>query len=394
MKVKAFLGVCLTLICCGFANLSAAAEKVTATVEQPNRFGMIKVLLGKDLEAVNLEVRGGYKIFDPKTGVKLSRASRAKQNLLRPTLDGIVWGEAFAGYYQIALIPNEPNDYVLINGIQYAGDLYVYQVGNTLNLVNVVPIERYVQSVLNPKVDRDLHPEVLAALAIIERTQAYYLAQKNENALWHVDAQKINYQGLGVCARSNGIDRAVEQTHHLVMKSKSYGIQDGYFNATYTEHCAGKTVPFHLIYRTEGHAYKKPVESPLALANRKDSHWMYQMDVNEFADKLGLEEVTKVEALIDQASGKVYGMHLQSKNENVDLDFIKLQSLLGKEKIKSTDFKVQRKDNTIIFDGFGRGLGVGACLYSAQEMAQRGHSASEILAAFFPNTRISFVEGR
>lgn len=391
MRIRALFGLSLIMMCLGVLKLETAPQK-HVMIEQPNNLGMIKILLFKDLEAANLEVHGGYKLFDPKTGSKIGKGSMKKQYLLRPTLDGITWGEAYPGVFQVALVPNEKEGYFLVNGIQYSGNLYVYQVGNKISLVNEVPIEEFAKSMLNLKVNKLMHPETLAALAIIERTQAYYHALKNQTAFWHLDAQDIGYQGRGVCSRGNGVDKAVDLTHHLVMKSKSYGIQNGFFNATFTKHCGGKTAPYHLIYRKEGHTSKKAVESPLALANRNETHWVHRVDMDTLAEKLGWDGITSFEVFTDQNTGKVYGMKFQNKSESVDLDFFKLQSVLGDTKLKSTDFKVVQKDNMIVFEGYGQGLGVGACLYTAEEMARRGHNAAEILDMFFPGTIIAYMD--
>lgn len=391
MKLKVLFGLCLMIVCLGNCKIDAAPQK-QVMIELPVNLGKIKVLLGKNYEAANLEVHGGYKVFDPKTGSKIGKSSAKKQHLLRPTLDGLAWGEAFPGVFQIALVPNEKEGYFLLDGIQYSGSLYVYQVGNTINLVNEVPIEEFIKSSLNPKVNASMHPEALAAMAIVERTQAYYHALKNQNAFWHLNAKDINYQGRGVCGRNNGVDRAVELTHHLVMKSKAYGIQNGFFNATFTEHCAGKTAPYHLIHRKEGHTSRNPVDSPLALANRNQTHWSHRIDLDSLAEKIGFENITGFEVYADSNTGKVYGMKFQNKNESVEMDFFKLQSVLGDNQLKSTDFQVLQKDNSLVFDGYGQGLGVGACLYTAQEMAKRGHNAAEILDAFFPNTTIAYMD--
>jgi stage II sporulation protein D len=52
----------------------------------------------------------------------------------------------------------------------------------------------------------------------------------------------------------------------------------------------------------------------------------------------------------------------------------------------SSDFTVTIKDDTVIFSGFGKGHGVGLCLYSASALAQNGENAVKILSKFFPET--------
>ena len=383
MKCKAIVGFLFALLCVQVVSLHAEPQQYVL-VDQPNNLGMIKVLLHKGVEAVNLEVHGGYKVLDPKTGHKVAKGSLKKQYLLRPTLDGLVWGEAYPGTFQIALVPNESHGYFLVDGIQYSGNLYVYQIGGSLSLVNEIAIEEYVKTMLNPVVNQNMEHEVLAAMAIIERTQAYYHALLHQNKFWHVNGQELGYQGRAVCGRNNGVDRAVELTHHLVMKSNAYGIHDGFFFATYTANCAGKTAPFHLINRFEGHSYKKSIESPLAFASRNQSHWTHKLFLEDLAEKLDLDAITRFEVFRDADSGKVYGLKFESKDGNKEMSFEQFQTLLGEKKIKSSDFTAESKDNVLFLDGYGEGSGVGACLFTATEMAKRGHNAAEILGIFFP----------
>ncbi len=374
------------------AMLGAHSQRPHAVIEQPITFGMIKILLEKNVEGVNVEVRGGYKVYDPKNGSRIGKGSGDKQYLLRPTLDGLAWGEGYPGVFQVAIVPAEETGAVLVNGIQYAGSIYAYQIGNTISIVNEVPIESFVKSMLSPKVNANLHPEVLAALAIVARTQAYYYAAKNQHAFWHLDAGEIDYRGMGVCFRNNGVEEAADLTHHLVMKSEEYGMKEGFFDATYTPHCAGKTAPYHLIFRKEGFAPHKGIESPLAQANRSQSRWVSSLSKDELARKLGTGEILRHEVYRDSVSGKVYGLRLFTEEGNFEYPISGLQSKLGSNFLKSNDFVLKCTDEKFTFQGHGEGLGVGLCLYTAQEMAKRGENAAGILSFFFPHSKVAFMK--
>lgn len=391
MRLKALLGLCLVV----FSFFPAEANftpKRNVKIEQPSNKGVIKVLLKKDIEAANLEVRGSYKIYDPRTGDKVAKGFMNKQYLLRPTLDGLAWGEQFPGVYQLALVPTSDDTTVLVDGIQYSGDLYVYQIGNTLSLVNVIDIEDFVKAMLNPNVNAKLHPEVLASLAIVARTQAYFYSTKNEGAFWHLDAQKIGYQGACVCSRANGVDQAVDLTHHLVMKSHKHGNGESFFDATFTENCAGKTAPYHVIFRKEGFSAHKGVTSPLAQATRAEYSWGFTLSKETLCERLGLEDFKSYELLKDPTSGKSYGMRFISDETTKSLNFFDLQSSLGDSYLKSSDFIVEDLGESVRFSGFGLGAGTGLCLYSAQEMAARNKNAADILEAFFPEMKITYMD--
>jgi len=95
-----------------------------------------------------------------------------------------------------------------------------------------------------------------------------------------------------------------------------------------------------------------------------------------------------MDLFIDHFSGKVYATRFHDGVHSEDVDFTTLQKALGKDKIKSNDFTVRIKGNIAIFEGYGAGSGVGMCLYSAEQMSERGDNAPQILASFFPQTHL------
>ncbi|MFA5250444.1 MAG: hypothetical protein WC371_03440, partial [Parachlamydiales bacterium] len=56
--------------------------------------------------------------------------------------------------------------------------------------------------------------------------------------------------------------------------------------------------------------------------------------------------------------------------------------------VPSNDFTIEAKGRDLLFKGFGKGHGVGLCLYAASQMAQNGEMAVKILSKFFPGTYI------
>lgn len=386
---KAIFGFSLVVMCLFSVKVNAYSSHVT--IEHPTSSGKIKILLEKDVDGANLEINGGYKIIDPNTGNKIAKGFINKQFLLRPTLDGVAWGEVYPGVFQVAICPQEKNSVMLLNGVQYAGKLFVYQMGDKISVVNELCIEDYVKASLNPAVDSRMDSEVLAALAIVERTNAYYHATKDNSAFWHLDAKEVNYQGSGVCLRDNGIDKAVELTHHLVMKNNKSRNIEGFFAALYTENSAGKTAPYQVVFKKDGNA-TAGVEAPIALAKKKQAHWTADLSMNELADHLGWDCVTHHEVLTDKVSGKVKTVRFYNEKELKEYTYPKLQKLLGSNVIKSSEFNLRFHDNAFTVDGYGAGSGVGLCLFSAIELAKKNHNAADILKQFFPQTKIVFMD--
>ena len=128
------------------------------------------------------------------------------------------------------------------------------------------------------------------------------------------------------------------------------------------------------------------MDAPHAALARQDSKWTYLISKKNLAKLLDIPLVKSVEVFVDQSSGKSYGLRINDNSETHDIDFFTLQERLGKAHILSSDFNVSVKEDAILFTGFGKGHGVGLCLYSASALAQNGDNAVKILAKFFPET--------
>ena len=139
-------------------------------------------------------------------------------------------------------MPTSSQTTILINGIQYRGCVEIYTVNGELNVINEVDVENYLKSTLTLQFPKEKDAEVLDALAIVARTQAYYYIARNPGVFWHVEANKAGYEGYGIVLQNPHIDRAVESTRHMVMTYK-----DAPFAATWTKNSAeNRHLRFHL----------------------------------------------------------------------------------------------------------------------------------------------------
>ena len=172
------------------------------------------------------------------------------------------------------------------------------------------------------------------------------------------------------------------------MHSTTLGIHNGAFNATFTEHCAGKTAPFHVIYRKEGYAHQDEVAAPYAAQDRDNVEWNYKISRDKLAHKMGLSEIASYELFKDDHVDKVYGVRFSDGSRQSDYTISQLQGLLGDKNLKSSDFVVSSSDDNLSFTGHGVGLGTGLCVFSAEKMANKGKNAADILSHFFPHTSI------
>ena len=55
------------------------------------------------------------------------------------------------------------------------------------------------------------------------------------------------------------------------------------------------------------------------------------------------------------------------------------------------DFTVNIKGNIAIFEGFGEGVSSGLCIFSAEQMSDRGDEVPYILETFYPESELKKI---
>ncbi len=359
-----------------------ASTQEEASEQSTTKPAMVKVLLKKEAEGALVEVKGNYQVIDPLTKKVISSGIKGKRFYLYPHKEGVKWGENFLGVYQIKIISNSPETSILVDGIQYKGNLEIYHIDGHITLINEVDIENYLKSTLAPRFAHHIQGVVMDALAIVARTNIYHQVVHNHDAYWHVDAKEVDYRGHAATLFNLNVDRAIDNTRYLIM---TYEKQP--FATTWNENCAGKTASYQSIFR-KNVSSPGGIKSAFAERARKESHWTFSVPKVKIAKIAKTNRITNLDLYIDSNSEKVYAIRIQDGSHFKEVDFFHLQKGLGKNNLLSNDFTVSIEGNSVIFDGFGEGCSVGLCIYSATQMAIRGDSAPEILETFYPYSHI------
>ncbi|PIS01701.1 MAG: hypothetical protein COT84_01300 [Chlamydiae bacterium CG10_big_fil_rev_8_21_14_0_10_35_9] len=364
-------------------HLYSSNDNTALEVKRPEN---IRVLLEKDISGAVLEVKGPYYIFNPEDGSRISSGLLGKRFLVHGLQNGIKWGEQFPGIHQVYIVPRSEETSILVNGIQYEGAIAVFQIEDKISIVNDIDIEKYIKAILTPKFPFPLETEVMAAVAILARTNAYYYVSKGGlHSFWDVDAKDVGFQGCALVDSSSFITKGVDSTKNLIMIHPYQG-KNVPFAAKWTEHSAGKTAPFRSIFRFDGHAPNLSISTPHAELDKDDTKWSFIISKIKLAKLLNVSNIDKLELFTDKDSNKIYGARVINGSEKKDFNFIDLQNRLNKDLLKSSEFTISQAAESITFTGFGSGHGVGLCLHSAAALAQNGDNAVQILARFFPQT--------
>lgn len=368
------------------SHIEAMQSDLSLSPAKTQKPATIKVLLHKDSKGILLEARGPFQVVNPENGRRISSSRKGKRFYLYPHQEGIKWGENFLGIFQLQIVPMHADTTFLVNGIQYSGALEIYHIEGNLSIINEVNVETFLKSTLTQKFQSNYPTPVVDAVAIIARTDAYYHALLNHEAFWHVDAKEIGYEGVALTYQNLIVERAIDHTKHLVMT-----YEDQPFPATWTENCGGKTAPYQTIFR-KNTPTPPGIDSVFAARERSNTRWSFTINTQDLAKVVKINRITGIDLFVDHFSSKVYAMRIHDGVHNEDINFLTLQKYLGKKKLKSNDFTVKIKGNIASFEGYGKGTGVGLCLYSASQMSERGDDTPHILAEFFPYTHIQKME--
>lgn len=182
----------------------------------------IKVLIVDDKPSAILEVRGKYSLYDPNKNKHITTRFLGKRKAVQAVEEGVRWGEEFPGIHQLLITPEEDDMTISINNVNYRGFIYIYAIDGKISIVNEVPLDDYLNSVLSLKYPGTLPEEMSAAVAIAERTTALFFAEKARSPFWSVDANIVNYFGESAVKPSSSIVSAINSTTRMVMSlSKS-----------------------------------------------------------------------------------------------------------------------------------------------------------------------------
>ncbi len=370
----------LCLLLSSYATLFAfQPEKKTYNDAPP---ATIKVLLKKNIDAALVEVKGKYQVRDPHKNKKLSSGLFGKRFALYPCSSGIKWGEEYVDTFQIQILPLSAETTLFLDGIQYRGAFCIYAVDGKLEIVNQVDVESYLRSTLTSLDTDQLESTTLDTMAIIARTNAYYVALFNHDAFWHVDAANVDYNGFGLTLQNIRMEKAINDTRYLVMT-----YDDQPFPTKWHEHCAGRTASYGAIFR-KSTPTPEGIFSEFATTHRKHTQWSFTLPIATLAKTIKLNRITDIKRYLDPLSHKVYALQIEDGIHRESMSFFDFQQMVGPDQLQSNDFTVAFRGEHLYFEGYGEGDGVGLCLYSANALAQKGEMAPQILAQFFPCTHI------
>lgn len=300
----------------------------------------------------------------------------------------------------------------------YQGMLEIEKTDQGLLLINELPLETYLESVVPSEMPSSYAAEALKAQAICARTYACRQIRENRLEEYHADVDdSVSFQVYGNIAPQERTSAAVKETEGQVLCQDGELIQAYYFSTS-----AGVTSTDEIWGADEPAPYLKTV----ACAFDQEEPWSswsvtipwtvlskrcrsYQTEESGESQNSADTSLITIEITRKNQSHAVTGLHVVTGSGAFDLEdeygireFLSPKGLeitehdgsvtMGGALLPSAYFTLQIiSGESLKIEGKGYGHGVGMSQTAANEMALQGYTCQEILDYFFKDVEVQTV---
>ena len=316
----------------------------------------------------------------------------------------------------------------------FTGTLHLIQQGELIVVINELPLEDYLVSVISSEMKSTCSLQFLKASAVISRS--WLLAQlrqkkdktpsftqtDNELIRWWdredhdlfdvcADDHCQRYQGITHASNSN-VRQAVSETRGQVLMS------DGEIcDARFGKCCGGQTNEFQYCWQNIRKSYLTSITDPFCNTSDKEvlSQVLndYDLETNNFyrwevrfnqqqlrqltERNLGMKfgDILRLEPLETGPAGHISRLRIVGSERTYIIGKeLQIRKTLSTSHLLSSAFTISLEDlqngvpQTIILHGKGWGHGVGMCQIGAAVMGHQGYSYQDILSHYYPGATI------
>jgi len=271
------------------------------------------------------------------------------------------------------------------NKKEYRGNLKIYFTNNVLYIINILPLEEYLYSVVSSEMN-STNIEALKVQAVISRSVALYKKFINKNEIYDVISLTSDQSYKGKLSENYYSLESVKKTEREVIFYSNQLVYP-YYSST----CAGHTAFSYDVWEKDL-PYIKSVKCGyyndiLCKNSPHFTNWERKITINELSEIFGY---------------KIYDLKIEKTNSFGRVKYVKLnnkimlfdnfKSIICKIKgwafLKSNIINIEKKDDeTFLIKGIGFGHGVGVCQYGAISLANKIDYKS-IIKFYFHNVEI------
>jgi len=269
---------------------------------------------------------------------------------------------------------------------RYKGSIEFKPYRGGMYIINHIPIESYLEGVLNAEISTDWPIEVVKAQSVISRTYALHKREKRVEAAWHLSSGHFDqvYNGADISDQRGRF--AIRKTRGIVVTHNKKLAQTFYHS-----NCGGMTEDPGNIWKSKL-PYLKIKSVPFG---QDDPRYYWKTTISDKAMKRilrkgGISVKNLKDVYISQRTLSKRAFELVLVGDSIKkMTAYDFRKQAGYQKIQSLLFNIIRVPGGYYFEGKGNGHGVGLSQWSAREMAQSGYNYKEILNFFYSGIKLS-----
>ncbi|MCB1178174.1 MAG: SpoIID/LytB domain-containing protein [Leptospiraceae bacterium] len=266
----------------------------------------------------------------------------------------------------------------------YRGNLELYKRAFGIQVVNIIPLEDYLLSVVPSEMPASWPLEALKAQSVAARTYAVYNVMYPKFDDYHLESDVKSQMYSGVSRETVVSSMAVKDTRGEILIAKDQLVQ-----AFYHSNSGGVT-------ETPDYVWGNKLEYLVSINSDycKDSQaysWKARLSkdiITTKLDYLGVGEVEDISIKEFTPSKRAYLLEVKGKEGTKKVRGQEFRMKISPMKIRSLLFKISKSGDNFDLEGYGFGHGVGMSQWGAYNMAKLNLNYKEILNFYYKKVEI------
>ncbi len=379
---------------------------VSSRSQRSNFSPNIRVCLTpRNVRSVKLAIDGPFEVRPIGSGRTLAEGPRWLEQEVTVTETGFQFEAQEFPVTRLEIVPrNSPS--VWVDGRMYRGHLRLFRrPGERFLVVNVLPLEEYLASVVDSEMPLTFGDAARRAQAVVARTYALYqMNWASDHTYFDVynDSRSQKYLGYQYTS-SSGRRLAGETDSSRAAVADTAGIvcmdQKGLMCTYYSAVCGGSTTLGSEFF-SDASPLLQPVAcrwcqpSPLFRWSETVTQEKLSEDLQRiFRDKgVFVRRDAKLLPIQPTAAGRVPRFEITDGVTRVAISGSELRTSLASVKLPSPYVSVRYLGTDATFDGKGHGHGVGLCQWGARGLGLSGRNFRQILQFYYPGVQLVVLE--
>jgi len=344
----------------------------------------VKVLIAKSLAEVNVQGTDLKKT--------LHQRNQSQQYEGRKNLKFRCQASALKSTQLLASV-SSPTGLISWEDAKFQGELQLINNPETSDcqLINKIPMESYIATLLSKEMNGTWPVEALKAQAVAARTYAYQ--RINDESFYHLESsEKDQVSGTFLDITEETLI-AARATQGEILVGPSGKITPAFFHSK----CGGKTYRPDQVWGGVEEGYQQVECSFCHKTGRKP--WRHELGKDKLTEMLNtvleryyadrIQNKKEIRVVKDSPEKSELRFYSGSKLHMVKKAY--LRHLFGRELLPSNNYTLKENSKGFEVHGAGYGHGVGMCQLGALELAKRGYTYKQILSHYYPQHQLKKI---